>query len=314
MKLISATNKKTHETWAGQFLKYNKPILKPVPETFYSKAIFNPTIIKRRGRIYMLFRASSRKNKTEIGLAVSKDGIHFKVRPNPVLSSEYNYEKHGCEDPRVVKFGRTYYMLYVGMSGKYNQSQICMATSKDLINWEKHGRILSDRRLKWSRGNKKAAVIVPKKIKGEYVMYFLGEQRPWQTAIGIAYSDDLINWHKKRKNKPIVFPRKDHFDSLGVEPGPTPVITRKGIMLFYNGWDENKTHRTGAVLFSKKDPSKILKRTTHPILEPTKDWEKANQNIKIDVTFAEGLAKIKNKYYIYYGAADTYIGLAVSKK
>lgn len=319
METIPAAKKTLSEDWISSFVKYKNPILKPVSKTFYSKAIFNPTVIKENGIIYLLFRASNRSPKlnkawSEIGLAFSKDGVKFNIYPQPILSPKYDYEKYGCQDPRIVKFDKTYYLTYTGRSGKYNESRICLATSKDLIHWKKHGKILSEKKFKWNSGNKKAAVIVPKKINNKYVMYFMGEQKPWQTAIGIAYSADLIDWHETN-DKLIILPRKDYFDSQGVEPGPTPIITKEGILLFYNGWNKRKTHRTGTVLLSKKDPTKILKRTISPILESTLNWEKDDKSYKSrNVVFSEGLAEINNRLYLYYGAIDIYIGLAMSKK
>ncbi len=318
METIPAAQKTLKEDWISSFIKYKNPILRPVSKTFYSKAIFNPTVIKENKIIYMLFRASNCSPKSdkwwsEIGLASSKDGIHFNIHPQPILSPEYDYEKYGCQDPRIIKFGKTYYLTYSGISGKYNESQICLATSKDLIHWKKHGKILSEKKFKWNSGNKKAAVIVPKKINNKYVMYFLGEQKPWWTTIGTAYSDDLIKWYEADDN-PIISPRKGCFDSQGVEPGPTPIITKEGILLFYNGWNKRKIHKTGVVLLSKKDPTKILKRTRNPIIEPTLDWEKDDKIRKKDVIFSEGAVIINNRYHIYYGAINTYIGLAISKK
>ncbi len=313
MKTIPATKQTLQEDWIGSFIKYDTPILKPKNNTFYSEAIFNPTVVKEGEMIYMLFRGkklSSGSGWSEIGLASSKDGIYFDVRLKPVISPEYKYEKYGCQDPRIVKFGKTYYLTYNGASGKHGERHSsCLATSKDLTHWKKYGLILTKDKFKWNSGLKKAGVIVPKKINGKYVMYFLGQQRAWHCSIGIAYSDDLIHWHEEDAH-PIMLARRGHFDSMGVEPGPTPIITKEGILYFYNGWDKNKTHKTGAVLLSKRNPRKILKRTKYPILEPTENWEERG----IKVTFSEGLVRIGNKYYLYYGAADIFIGLAISKK
>lgn len=284
-------------TWVpGPFTKYaSNPILTPQGDGFESWAVFNPTVITEDGIFYMLYRAEDRKGVSRIGLAQSEDGINFVRRSEPVLSPTEPYEIWGgCEDPRVVKFGDTYYMTYTAYNGY--RAKLALATSKDLIHWEKHGVIIP---WPWS----KSGAIVPQKINGKYVMYF-GDSSIW-----IAYSDDLLHWTVK--NDPVMRPRPEHFDSRGIEPGPPPIVTDRGILLIYNGWNNNITYKVGAVLFSKDDPTIILERLDQPILEPTEGWEKAGQ--VSNVVFASGLARKGDSWYLYYGGADKCLNVAIAK-
>ncbi|MEE9566898.1 MAG: hypothetical protein V3W17_05315 [Desulfobacteria bacterium] len=66
-----------------------------------------------------------------------------------------------------------------------------LVPSKDLLQWRKHGPVLEARKGAWDSGQLKAGVIVPEEIGGKYIMYFMGEAKPWVSAIGIAYSHDL---------------------------------------------------------------------------------------------------------------------------
>ena len=141
-----------------------------------------------------------------------------------------------------------------------------MATSNDLVHWKMRGVILIPDN-NWDKGQVKAAVIVPGKIQGKYIMYFLGQTTPWHTSLGIAVSDDLLHW-KELLNSPVMTARLDHFDSLGIEPGATPIILPSGILLIYNGWNAEHVHKTGWVLFSKQDPAKIIARSETPFIEP----------------------------------------------
>ena len=138
-------------------------------------------------------------------------------------------------------------------------------------------------------------------------MYFLGQKMPWHTAIGVAFSDDLIHW-EEYENNPVVTPRYDNFDCLGVEPGTTPVIEDNRIILIYNGWNEDKIHKTGYFMFSKDNPAQVLERCENSIIEPTEEWE-INRPFK-NVTFTEGIVKFNGRWLLYYGAADKCIGLA----
>jgi len=290
------------------FIKQNKPILECQGGGFESKSVYNPTAIVEGDTIFILYRAENREDDCtgRIGLAWSRDGMNFIRHPEPVLYPEYDYEKMGCEDPRIVKYGKTYYLYYMANGESSKGIQIALASSKDLLQWEKLGLIKINMRI-WDREKIKAAVVCPEKINGKYVMYFLGQQKEWHTAIGVAFSDDLINW-KEYENNPVVIPRIDNFDCLGVEPGATPVMENGKITLIYNGWDKNLVHRAGYLVFLKNDPVQVLERYEKPIIEPTKEWE--IEGPARNVTFAEGVVRFNNKWLLYYGAADKCIGLA----
>jgi predicted GH43/DUF377 family glycosyl hydrolase len=281
--------------------RYSEPIMSASPE---EGDVCNPTVIPVGDRLAMLYRYSFRGSK--IGLAFSDDGRNF-IRSsfNPVLTPGAAYDERACEDPRVVKFGALYYLTYDGLST--NGMQQCLATSPDLIHWDKKGVCLHPQG--WCGGLVKAAVIVPEQIGGKYIMYFLGQQQAWHTQLGIAVSDDLLHWSQPLDH-PIMEPRPDYFDSLGVEPGATPIVLKEGILLIYNGWNPGRTHRTGWVLFSKDDPSKILKRCEQPFIEPTFPYEKHQPPSEFNVTFTEGAVFYKGLWRFYYGAEDHSIGLA----
>lgn len=268
--------------------------MEPQGDGFEAMAVFNPTVIVEDGIFYMLYRAEDWKGVSRIGLAESKDGINFVRRPEPVLSPTERYEIWGgCEDPRVVKIKDTYYLTYTAYNGW--RAKLALATSTDLVHWEKHGVIIP---WPWS----KAGAIVPWKINGRYVMYF-GDSSIW-----IAYSDDLIDWDVV--NEPVMKTRSDHFDSRGIEPGPIPIMTEQGILLIYNGWNDNITYKVGAVLFSVDDPTRVLKRLDQPILEPTEVSELQGQ--VPNVVFASSLVQHEGVLYLYYGGADSCIGVAIA--
>lgn len=62
----------------------------------------------------------------------------------------------------------------------------------------------------------------------------MGEERPWKTAIEIAYSEDPFHWYEPQ-DEPVVAYRKGYFDYQGVEPGPNPIVAKEGILFIYNG-------------------------------------------------------------------------------
>jgi len=282
------------------------PIISPQGSGWESAGTFNPAVILHNGKFVMLYRAQDAAGASRLGYAESTDGVHFMRRAQPVLSPEADYEKDGgVEDPRLQKFGDTYYLTYTGYNKK--DAQLCLATSPDLILWERKGVILPAYKGNWNKGWTKSGAIVPEKISGKYWMYWLGTDADKTDQMGLSSSPDLIHWTEETQS-PVLPRRPNKFDSRVVEPGPPPILTRDGIVLIYNGADDQLVYRTGVAIFDRKDPRKLISRTDSPIFDPEKEWEKTGQ--VPNVVFVEGMARKSNRWFFYYGGADKYVGVA----
>ena len=282
------------------------PILSPRGASWESAGTFNPAVIIHNGKFVMLYRAQDAAGTSRLGYAESTDGIHFSRRAGPVLSPEVDYEKDGgVEDPRLQKIGDTYYLTYTGYNKK--DAQLCLATSRDLIHWERKGVLLPAYQGNWNVGWTKSGAIVAEKIDCLFWMYWLGTAADKTDQMGLSFSEDLIHWTEATKT-PVLSKRAGKFDSRVVEPGPPPILTREGIVLIYNGADDHLVYRTGVAVFDRKDPRKLLYRSEEPIFAPEKEWEKTGQ--VPNVVFVEGLAQYGDKFFFYYGGADKYVGVA----
>jgi predicted GH43/DUF377 family glycosyl hydrolase len=282
------------------------PIIVPQSDGWESAGTFNPSVIVRDGKIVMLYRAQDKSGTSRLGYAESADGIHFTRRREPVFSPEKDYEKDGgVEDPRLVQFGDTYYLTYTGYNKK--DAQLCLATSKDLIHWERRGVILPAYKGTWNVRWTKSGAIVPQKIADKYWMYFLGTSRDNNDQMGLASSPDLLHW-TEATDTPVLPARAGKFDSRVVEPGPSPILTPKGIVLVYNGADDKLVYRTGVAMFDRNDPRVLISRADVPIFAPEKKWEKVGQ--VPNVVFVEGMVRKGERYLFYYGGADTNVGVA----
>jgi beta-1,2-mannosidase len=302
--------------------------------------VFNPAAIIKDDKVYLLFRCEDNPaaalggRTSRIGLAYSNDGLHFTKYPSPVLFPDsskfmqYDYPG-GCEDPRIVETeDGTYVLTYT--SWNYKVARLTIAFSKDLIHWEKkglafekayNGKFFND----WSKSgsivtktlNNKQVVA---KINDKYWMYW-GEG-----FINLAWSDNLIDWNpllnEKGELKVVVGTRKNKFDSFLTECGPPAIIIDKGIVLFYNGKNSEGedsetnlakgTYSVGKVVFDINNMEKIISRSDTCLLKPTLPHELSGQYIS-GTTFAEGLVNFHSKWYLYYGAADSYVGVAMLK-
>jgi predicted GH43/DUF377 family glycosyl hydrolase len=284
----------------------NEPILSPQGTTWESAGTFNPAVVFHNGTFVMLYRAQDASGTSRLGYAESTDGIHFTRRLEPVLSPETDYEKDGgVEDPRLQKFGDTYYLTYTGYNKK--DAQLCLATSRDLIHWERKGVLLPAYKGNWNVAWTKSGAIVPGKIDGKYWMYWLGTTADKTDQMGLSYSTDLIHWTEATAT-PVLPRRAGMFDSRVVEPGPPPILTSRGIVLIYNGADDKLVYRTAVAVFDRHDPRKLLFRSDAPLFVPEKEWEKAGQ--VPNVIFVEGMVRHGNRFLFYYGGADKYVGVA----
>jgi beta-1,2-mannosidase len=281
------------------------PILSPQGATWESAGTFNPAVVLHKDKIVMLYRAQDTAGTSRLGYAESKDGIHFTRRAEPVLAPETDYEKDGgVEDPRLQKFGDTYYLTYTGYNKK--DAQLCLATARNLIHWERKGVILPAYKGNWNKGWTKSGAIVPEKIDGKYWMYWLGTAADKTDQMGLSYSTDLIHWTEATE-MPVLPGRPGKFDSRVVEPGPPPILTKSGIVLIYNGADDHLVYRTGVAVFDSHDPRRVLYRSDAPIFSPEKEWEKVGQ--VPNVVFVEGMVRMKDRWLFYYGGADKYVGV-----
>ena len=284
------------------------PILWPQGAAWESAGTFNPAVMKANGEFVMLYRAQDAGGTSRLGYAESSDGLHFLRRANPLLSPEAEYEKDGgVEDPRLVKIGDIYYLTYTGYNKK--DAQLCLATSHDLVHWERKGVILPAYKGNWNKGWTKSGAILTTKINHEYWMYWLGTAEDKTDQMGLSYSKDLVHWTEATQT-PVLPRRPGKFDSRVVEPGPPPILTSTGIVLIYNGADDKLVYRTGIAVFDRKDPSKLLYRSEEPVFGPALDWEKAGQ--VPNVVFVEGIVHQSGRWLLYYGGADKYVGVATT--
>ena len=275
------------------------PILRPRPEIPWEKdAVLNASAVYADGTFHLHYRAVAHRpenpNRSSIGYATSPDGVHFERRDAPVLSpGAVPEESQGVEDPRVTKLDDTYVMLYTAYD--LTQTQIAMATSTDLIHWDRHGIVLGSDRF----GDNKDAVLFPARIGGRYCMM----HRP-DPDIYLAFSGDLHHWTDHVRIMAPAFP----WERRKIGGGTVPIATEAGWLVVYHGVDEDLCYRLGVALLDLDDPTRVLARQPAPILEPAMDWELTGD--VNTVVFTCGAVLLGRELWVYYGAADTVIGLA----
>lgn len=302
---------------------------------------FNPTSTIYKNKLCVLYRAEDNTHQgigsrtSRLGLAETTDGVNMKRYPSPVFYPAEDSAKEfewtgGCEDPRISMTEDGLYVLtYTSWNKKV--ARLSVATSRDLRTWKKHGpAFLKAKNGKYAnmfcksgtivveKSKKDASKYVIAKVNGKYLMYW-GEAR-----IYAATSDDLVNWEPVENPngslKELIAPRRGFFDSSLTEVGPAAIKTDKGFLVLYNGKNSRGndadrrfaegTYAAGQVLFDLQNPYSAIARLDVPFFRPMADFEKKGQYAQGTV-FIEGLTFYKGKWFMYYGCADSLVGVAI---
>lgn len=295
-----------------------------------SRNVLNPAAVVKNGKVYLIYRAQDNEMTSRLGLAVSEDGLHFRKEQEPVFYPDNDsmkiYEwKGGVEDPRVTESeDGMLIMTYTAYDGK--TARLCLATSRDLKSWTKHGLVLSSEKYRnwWSKSGaiiskEENGRLVAARVAGKYWMYF------GDTDLYMATSDDLIHWNpiedpESNRLIAVMIPRPGYFDSRLVEPGPCALLIPEGILLFYNGSNAGRYGDTslsrfaysgGQAMFDRDNPLKLIDRCKRNFIYPDKPYEKTGE--VNEVCFIEGLVNFNSKWYLYYGTADSKIAVSVKE-
>ena len=304
-------------------------------------ATFNPAAVVKDGKLYVLYRAEDATGARQIGghtsrlgLAESDDGLHFRRRTTPVLYPDTDAQRQyewpgGVEDPRVVETDDGRYVLTYTQWNR-DIPRLAVATSRDLIQWVKHGpafaRAAGGKYL--CSESKSGAIlsrvvgdhVIATRVNGKYWMYF------GVPDIHIATSDNLLDWTPLEDDNGrllnVLSPRPGYFDSWLVEAGPPALLMSRGIVVVYNAGNSGThgdstlpTHvyTGGQALFDARNPLRLLARLDQPFIRPTESYERTGQYVE-GTTFVEALVPFKGRWFLYYGTADSRVGVAIWQK
>ncbi len=301
-------------------------------------ATFNPAAVVRNGTVFLLYRAEDASGERQIGghtsrlgLAESRDGLRFTRRDAPVLypdadAQQQNEWPGGVEDPRLVETeSGTYVLTYT----QWNRAipRLAIATSRDLVSWTKHGPAFARAGggTYLERETKSGAIlsrvegdrVIATRVNGKYWMYF------GVPDVMIATSDNLLDWTplEDSDGRPVrvLSPRPGYFDSWLVEAGPPAIILPQGILVLYNAGNSGsfgdpglpaRVYTGGQALFDVRNPVRLIARSDAPLITPTESYERTGQYAE-GTTFMEGFVPFRGRWFLYYGTADSRVGVAV---
>ncbi|TWJ01605.1 putative GH43/DUF377 family glycosyl hydrolase [Mucilaginibacter frigoritolerans] len=303
--------------------------------SFENESVLNPAVIKEGDLIHIFYRAVHIKNYSSIGYCNMDSPLTIKERwEKPILSPEFDYEKHGTEDPRIVQIDGVYYLTYVAFDG--DNALGALATSTDLVNFKKQGIIvpkitytdfdlltqnninLNKKYLVYNEGANiladKDLVFFPRRINGKLV--FTHRIKPDIQITAVKELSDLtddfwINYFSRLKDHIFLSSQYPH-EAEYVGSGCPPIETEHGWLVLYHGVKRvhgNYEYSCCAALMELNDPGKEIARLPYPLFKPDQDYELAGGDVD-DVCFPTGTVLEGDQLYIYYGAADELIACA----
>jgi len=298
------------------------PVLLPNPdEDWEADAVFNGCPALMRGKVVLLYRAESLpltigdtgRRVSSIGCASSKDGLHFDNR-RQLIRPEHDWERDGCEDPRVTKLEGKYFIFYTALSQYPFQAEgikVGLAITKDFKRIEEKHPVTTF--------NSKAMALFPKKIDGKFVAILTVNTDKPPAKIAIAMFDDesqiwseeyWAEWYATLDKHIIPLERsaQDH-----IEVGTPPIKTKYGWLLLYshiqNYFSPPPTFGVEAAILNLSNPRELVSRTKQPLMVPREEYERYGR--VPNIIFPTGSIVKGNELYLYYGAADSTCAVAI---
>jgi len=311
---------------------------------FENEGVLNPGTIKEGNTVHLFYRAVRWGNFSSIGYCKLNGPFNVEKRfEQPVIVSEFEYETHGVEDPRIVKIDDIYFLTYTAYDGV--NALGALALSKDLVHWEKKGlivpqityaefsrlastkNILNEKYLRYNEHEgivekleqnlllwDKNVIFFPRRIEGK--LYFMHRIKPdIQIVVAVNNLEELTpefwkNYFLDLESCIVLSPKYDHEVSY-VGGGCPPIETADGWLVIYHGVHDSVSgyvYSACAALLDLKNPKKEIARLPYPLFKPEMTWElKGEVN---NVCFPSGTALFGDILYIYYGAADEQIAYA----
>ncbi|MEK7475005.1 MAG: glycoside hydrolase family 130 protein [Candidatus Coatesbacteria bacterium] len=269
-----------------------------------SNSIFNSAVVPFRDRFAGVFRVDTQAGNSEIHAGFSRDGISWDINPGRVTmtgwlpdsgTSGFGY------DPRVTQMGRDYYVTWC----YYPAAGPCigLGVTRDF----KRFRQICPVMLPYNRN----AVLFPRKIRGKFATLHRPSDKG-HTPFGDIYyaeSPDLIHWGNHRA----VMQATGYWQGTKIGAGPAPIEIADGWLLIYHGVRQTCSGMVycafGAIL-DRERPWKVKYRTAPYLLAPTELYEIAGDVPNVVFPNAAILDEKTGELAMYYGAADTVVGLA----
>lgn len=287
----------------------HNPIISINDIPYIANSVFNAGAVKFNDRIILLMRVEDRRGISHFTLAQSKNGINnWQIDSQPTLMpnpDKYPEEIWGIEDPRIVflEEKRLWTITYTAFSK--GGPLVSLITTTDFQNFTHYGPVMPP--------EDKDAALFPIRFNGRWAMIHRpASYLPTPKAnIWISFSPDLKYWGD---HQILIKARKGSWwDANKIGLSPPPLRTDEGWLILYHGVKTTASsiiYRLGLALLDLKDPSSIIARSDEWVFSPKESYETYGDVDK--VVFPCGWIQRNDRILLYYGCADSCIGLAAA--
>jgi predicted GH43/DUF377 family glycosyl hydrolase len=282
------------------------PILLPGDFSEDVMYAFNPGAIDYEGETLVIADAATHAQPIVFWMTRSKDGVHFTADPEPLNwpAPDPDHLEDCVYDARITKIDGSYIIIYAS-STVSSGVRLGIVRTRDFKTFERIS-------IGSEEGNRNG-VLFPEKINGLYARLDRPFGNPSDSCgMWISYSPDLIYWGRSRH---VMGPRAGLWDDLKIGAGAVPIKTDKGWLEIYHGVTNTGAgfiYRLGVCLLDLKEPSRVIARGEDAVLWPEHPYEMTGRVGNVVFT-CNALVDADENVRIYYGAADTCIGLAEGK-
>ncbi len=208
----------------------------------------------------------------------------------PVTESQSN----GIEDARFVAFedgGKTtFYATYTAYNGRAVRSELI--ETSDFVSFRMTP-------LSGAAARNKGMALFPRKIEGRYAM--IGRQD--NENLYLIYSDDLYSWH----GGDAILRPKFPWEFVQIGNCGSPIELDEGWLLLTHGVGPVRKYSIGAVLLDKADPSKVLARSSEPLVRPDPS---EREGYVPNVVYTCGALRHRDLIILPYAVSDTFSNFA----
>jgi predicted GH43/DUF377 family glycosyl hydrolase len=283
------------------------PLLAPERWPYPVNAVMNAGATLVGDETVLLCRVEDRRGFSHLTCARSSDGMsNWVVDPHPAIAYDgtRDEEEWGVEDPRVTFVPELESWLITYTAFGRGGPGISIARTQDFQTFERLGVAM--------RPEDKNGVLLPRRIAGDWVLF----HRP-AAAVGadvwLSRSSDLKRW----RSPEIVLDRREGgwWDSARVGMGPPPLETEHGWLAVYHGVRQTVAgglYRAGLALLDLEQPAVVLRRSDEWVLGPDAAYEVSGDVPNVVFPCGLVLHRDSDRLFLYYGAADTRIGLATA--
>lgn len=267
----------------------NNPILEKFNNFYDSKGITQSIVLKNDGKFHMWYNGIGLS--TYIFHAESNDGLNWnRISEQPLMTPSANgwNSGHIFVGPVLYENG-IYKMFFSGREGQEAESRpwnIGVSVSQDGINWTKNTTpILYGNVGTWDLKMSASSVI---KFKNKYFLYYTGKENIYDHKIGVAISNDGVNW-TKYKNNPILAPT-ENWEGSGIYWPSVVEIYGHLVMMYQKNLSDNKSAFGFAYSW---DGLNWIKFSGNPVLKPNNT--KSNNQIMYPF-----LLQSNEEFLLYY--------------